>query len=147
MPSPWVPLRFNKNNLTKWMWMCQHHEHLVCGRKVDIGAFTYINAKHGVHLGDEVQIGSHCSLYSVSSIDGKKGPITIGKNSRIGSHCTVMPGITIGDNAVIGAHSFVNKDIPSNATAWGVPARVQNKKQGKAKNRDGRHKAKDRERD
>jgi acetyltransferase-like isoleucine patch superfamily enzyme len=35
-----------------------------------------------------------------------------------------MPGVTVGENAVIGAHSFVNKDIPDNVTAAGVPTRV-----------------------
>jgi acetyltransferase-like isoleucine patch superfamily enzyme len=35
-----------------------------------------------------------------------------------------MPGVTIGENAVIGAHSFVNRDIPPNCLAYGVPAKV-----------------------
>ena len=104
--------------------MCQHHENLSCGLKVDIGAFTYINAKNGVRLDDGVQIGSHCSLYTISTIDDKKGPIKIGSHSKIGTHSTIMPGVTIGENVVIGAYSFVNKNIPSNVTAWGVPVRV-----------------------
>ena len=35
-----------------------------------------------------------------------------------------MPGVTIGKNSVIGAFSFVNKDIPDNVIAVGVPAKV-----------------------
>ena len=35
-----------------------------------------------------------------------------------------MPGVTIGVNSIIGACSFVNQDIPANAVAVGVPARV-----------------------
>ena len=108
--------------------MCQHHEHLKCGSKVDIGAFTYINAQQGVLLGDDVQIGSHCSLYTVSTIDDKQGGIKIGNGSKVGTHSTIMPGVTIGDNVTIGAYSFVNKDIPSNVMAWGVPVKVQFKK-------------------
>lgn len=124
-PAKWAPLKFNKNNMTKWNWMCQHHEHLSCGLKVDIGAFTYINAKNGVRLDDGVQIGSHCALYTLSTIDDKKGSIRVGRNSKIGTHSTIMPGVTIGENVVVGAYSFVNKDIPSNVTAWGVPVKVQ----------------------
>lgn len=127
--SQWVPLKFNKNDMTKWNWICQHHENLHCGSKVDIGAFTYINAQKGVWLGDGVQIGSHCSLYSVSTIDDKNGPIRIGKNSRVGTHSTIMPGISIGENVVIGAYSFVNKNIPSHVTAWGIPVKVRSTKQ------------------
>ena len=33
-------------------------------------------------------------------------------------------GVTIGDGAVIGAKSLVNKDIPPNHLAVGVPAKV-----------------------
>jgi acetyltransferase-like isoleucine patch superfamily enzyme len=35
-----------------------------------------------------------------------------------------MPGVTIGENAVVGAMSYVNRSIPADATAYGVPARV-----------------------
>ncbi|MCD6108941.1 MAG: hypothetical protein J7J89_05705, partial [Thermoplasmata archaeon] len=45
---------------------------LELGKYVDIGAFTYINARYGVEIEDNVQIGSHCSIYSHSTIDNKK---------------------------------------------------------------------------
>ena len=73
---------------------------------------------------DDVQIGSHCSIYSISTIDGKQGKVTLKKNCKIGSHSVVMPGVTIGENAIVGACSFVNKDIPPNVVAFGVPAKV-----------------------
>ena len=38
-----------------------------------------------------------------------------------------MPGISIGKNVIIGAHSFVNKNIPDNTVALGVPIRIRNK--------------------
>ena len=110
--------------LTKWNWVAQHVNNLVLGDFTDIGAFTYINAKHGVTLEDNVQIGSHCSLYSESTIDGKEGPILMKKNSSIGSHSVVMPGITIGENSIVGAFSFVNKDIPDNVIALGTPVKI-----------------------
>ena len=96
----------------------------ISGEKTDIGAFTYINASKGVTIEDHVQIGSHCSIYSKSTIDEKEGEVVLKKNARIGSHTTIMPGVTIGENSVIGAHSFVNKDIPDNVLAYGVPIKV-----------------------
>lgn len=39
-------------------------------------------------------------------------------------------GVTIGENAVIGACTLVNKDIPDNATAVGVPCRILEKTEG-----------------
>ena len=109
---------------TKYNWVVQHKDNLTLGYKTDIGAFTYINAKYEVVIEDYVQIGSHCSIYSVSTIDDKKGKVILKKNSKIGSHSVVMPGVTVGVNAVIGAFSFVNRDIPDNSVAVGVPAKV-----------------------
>ena len=66
--------------LTKWNWMVQYPEGLMLGKFTDIGAFTYINSKNGVVIEDFVQIGSHCSIYSESTIDNKEGKVTIIKN-------------------------------------------------------------------
>lgn len=120
----WKQPKFNKNGLTKWNWMCQHPQNLKLGRCVDIGAFTYINAQVGVEIEADVQIGSHCSIYSISTIDEKSGKVTIKKSARIGSHSTIMPGVTIGENSVVGAHSFVNCDVPDNVLCYGVPAKI-----------------------
>ena len=120
----WRPPEFDERGMTKWNWMCQYHENLKLGDKTDIGAFTYINARYGVEIQDNVQIGSHCSIYSWSTIDDKKGKVVIKKNAKIGSHSVVMPGVTIGENAVVGALSFVTTAIPNNSVAAGVPAKV-----------------------
>lgn len=118
----WKPPEFDERGLTKWNWMCQHREGLKLGKNTDIGAFTYINAKYGVEIQENVQIGSHCSIYSKSTIDGKKGKVTIKKNAKIGAHSVIMPGVTIGENSIIAACSFVNKDVPDGAVVGGVPA-------------------------
>jgi acetyltransferase-like isoleucine patch superfamily enzyme len=107
--------------------MVQHTENLTLGSETDIGAFTYINAKYGVVVEDLVQVGSHCSIYSVSTIDNKEGPVVLKKNCKVGSHSILMPGVTIGENSIIGAFSFVNKDVPANVVAYGVPASVKRK--------------------
>ena len=56
---------------TKYNWVVQNTPGLKLGYKTDIGAFSYINAQYNVVIEDYVQLGSHCSIYSVSSIDGK----------------------------------------------------------------------------
>ena len=64
---------------TKYQWIVQGVSGLQLGYKTDIGAFTYINAHEKVVIEDYVQLGSHCSVYSVSTIDGKKGKVTLKK--------------------------------------------------------------------
>ncbi|MDD2751869.1 MAG: acyltransferase [Candidatus Omnitrophica bacterium] len=113
-----------ERKLTKYCWLVQHKENFQLGKNTDIGAFTYIAAHFGVKIEDEVQVGSHCSLYSISTIDGKKGKVVLKKNCRIGSHSTIMPNVTVGKNSIIGAYSFVNKNIPDNCLAFGVPVKV-----------------------
>jgi len=120
----WKQPEFDDSGMTKWNWMCQYHEKLRLGNGTDIGAFTYINARYGVEIHENAQVGSHCSIYSWSTIDDKKGKVTIKRNARIGSHSVIMPGVTIGENAVVAALSFVNADVPDNTIAAGVPAKV-----------------------
>ena len=112
---------------TKYNWVVQNLNGLDLGFKTDIGAFSYINALYGVVIEDNVQIGSHCSIYSVSTIDNSSGKVVLKNNCRIGSHSTILPGVSIGQNSIIGAHSLVNKDIPDNVVAFGVPAKVLRK--------------------
>jgi len=119
----WRKPKIKEGKLTKYNWLVQNKEGLKLGHKTDIGAFAYINAKKGVVIEDCVQIGSHCSIYSVSTIDKKKGKVVLKKNCKIGSHSLIMPGVTIGENSVIGAFSFVNKDIPKNTLVFGIPAK------------------------
>lgn len=122
--NDWEYPQIEEGKPTKYNWVVKHKDKLRLGSKTDIGAFTYINAKHGVVIEDYVQIGSHCAIYSVSTIDDKEGEVVLRKNCKIGSHTVVMPGVTIGENAVVGAMSFVNQDIPDNCVAVGVPAKV-----------------------
>ena len=122
--ADWKSPVIDDGKLTQWNWMVQNKDGLMLGARTDIGAFTYINAKYGVEIQDDVQIGSHCSIYSVSTIDDKNGKVTLKKKCCLGSHSVVMPGVTVGENTLVGAFSFVNKDLPDNVIAVGVPARI-----------------------
>ena len=113
--------------LTKYNYIVQYPENLKLGRNFDIGSFTYINSQYGVEIKDFVQIGSHCSIYSNSSIDNKKGSVVLEKNCKIGTHSTIMPGVTVGENAIIAAYSFVTKNIPNNEIWEGIPAKFKKK--------------------
>jgi len=109
---------------TKYNWIVQNKENFILGKNTDIGAFTYINAKNGVEIEEDVQIGSHCSIYSVSTIDNKEGKVILKKNCKIGTHSVIMPGVIVGENSIIGAFSFVKENIPDDSVAFGVPAKI-----------------------
>lgn len=130
----WKYPEIEEGKPTEYNWVVQHKDKLKLGYKTDIGAFTYINAKNGVIIEDYVQIGSHCAVYSISTIDNREGPVTLKKNCKIGSHSIIMPGVTVGENSTVGAFSFVNKSIPPNVLSFGVPAQVKGSIRSKKKN-------------
>ncbi len=125
--NTWKKPIIEHGQLTKYNYIVQYPEKLTLGNFFDIGTFTYINSRYGVTIGNNVQIGSHCSIYSNSTIDHKHGPIILKNNSKIGTHSTIMPNVTIGENSVVAAYSFVNKDIPDNELWYGIPAKFKNK--------------------
>ena len=110
-----------------------------CGKNIFVGDNFLANGNvtildiAPVHIGDNCMIAPGTVISTVGhplSAKGRAGhlafarPITIGDNVWIGANCTILPGVTIGDNVVIAAGAVVNKDIPDNALAGGVPARI-----------------------
>lgn len=123
----WKKPTIKHGKMTKHNYIVQYPKNLKMGKNFDIGEFTYINSHYGVEVGDDVQIGSHCAIYSHSTIDNKKGSVILKKNCKIGTHSTVMPNVTIGENSIVAAYSFVNKNIPKNQLWAGVPAKFKAK--------------------
>ncbi|OHA69193.1 MAG: acetyltransferase [Candidatus Wildermuthbacteria bacterium RIFCSPHIGHO2_02_FULL_49_12b] len=123
----WKAPEVRERAMNEYHWMVQYKDKFKLGKYTDIGAFTYINAKNGVVLEDGVQVGSHCSIYSYSTVDGLEGKVVLKENCKIGSHSVISPGVTIGKNSIIGAFSFVKDDIPANVVAFGIPAKVMRK--------------------
>ena len=127
MSKEWKKPLHEHKKMTKYNYVIDYPEKFNMGINIDIGAFSYINAEYGVIIEDNVQIGSHCSIYSNSTIDNKSGPIILKKNCKIGTHSTIMPNVTIGENSIVAAYSFVTSDIPSNQLWVGVPAKFKKK--------------------
>ena len=125
--TKWVKPRISHGKMTKYNYVVQYPKNLKLGKNFDIGTFTYINSEYFVEIQDNVQIGSHCSIYSNSTIDNKQGPIKLEKNCKIGTHSTIMPNVTIGENSIVAALSFVNRDIPKNEMWSGIPAKFKKK--------------------
>lgn len=85
---------------------------------VNIGLSVLLN--WNVTVGHEVEIGNYTSVGPGSNISGG---VKIGNQSFLGAGTVILPGIKIGDNVRVGAGAVVTKDLPSNVTAVGVPAR------------------------
>lgn len=113
-----------------------------CGGSITIGADSRIQRgvqlvsyKAPILIGRDVGLSSNTALYSYDHgmAPGRpyleqpletKGPIIIDDHAWIGVGVIITSGVHIGRHAVIGAGSVVTHDVPDEAIAMGVPARV-----------------------
>lgn len=95
---------------------------------VRIGRRFFIDHGMGVVIGETTVIGDDVTLYhgvtlgGVTWSPGKRHP-TVEDGVVIGAGAQVLGPITVGKDARIGANSVVLKDVPSGATMVGIPAR------------------------
>lgn len=109
------------------------------GSRIALGDHVYANTGLTVIDDTFVTIGSHVMLGPRVTISAASHPVdpelrrqayqydlpvTIEENVWVGAGATILPGVTIGKNSVIGAGSVVDRDIPPDVVAAGVPCRV-----------------------
>lgn len=86
-----------------------------------IGHKMCIVINNGTIIGNNVNISQFVNIGT-----NHKTPAIIGDDVYIGPHVCIVEDVKIGSNATIGAGAVVTRDIPENATAAGVPAKVLN---------------------
>lgn len=98
-----------------------------------IGKRFFIDHAMGVVIGETTVVGDNCVLYQGVTLggtgkdSGKRHP-TIGNNVLIGSGAKVLGPFRVGDNSRVAANSVVLREVPSDATAVGSPARIVKQK-------------------
>ncbi len=113
------------------------------GGCVEIGAGSHIQPNcqftayiGAVRIGREVQVAPACAFYPYEHtiVAGQpihkqplhtQGDIVVGDGAWLGYGVIVLDGVTIGPGAVVGAGAVVTHNVPENAIAAGVPARVR----------------------
>ena len=103
--------------------------------KAKIGKNLFIDHGMGVVIGETSDIGDNVTIYHMVTLGGispsinsndqrevKRHP-TLQDNVVVGSGAQVLGPITVGKNAKIGANAVVTKDVPENGVMVGIPAK------------------------
>jgi sugar O-acyltransferase (sialic acid O-acetyltransferase NeuD family) len=106
------------------------------GRRIDVGIGTVVCAGSllttDLRLGDHVIVNLDCTIGHDTTIGdfvtmapsvNVSGGVEVKEGSDLGTGASIIQGITIGEWTVLGAGSVVTRDLPSNVTAVGVPAK------------------------
>ncbi|MEE0872282.1 MAG: serine O-acetyltransferase [Ruminococcus sp.] len=94
-----------------------------------LGKGVFIDHGMGVVIGETAVVGDYCTIYQNVTLGGtgkdvgKRHP-TLGNNVLVGSGAKVLGPFKVGDNARIAAGAVVLSEVPANATAVGVPAKI-----------------------
>jgi acetyltransferase-like isoleucine patch superfamily enzyme len=125
----------------RWAWIghgtkIRVHEGTVSiGAKSVLGQDCTISAYQSVAIGRECIIADRVMLidfdHGVVDVERPirlqgiyKRDVRVGHNVWLGYGACVLRGVTIGDNSVVGTNAVVTRDVPADAVAAGVPARV-----------------------
>ena len=116
---------------TVWYWLLFRTVETFTGislpKSAVIGGGLRIWHFGGIFINPDVVIGRNCTLRQGvtigNRIDGGPVPV-VGDDVEFGAYAQVLGGIRLGDRCKIGAMALVIKDVPDDATAIGVPARV-----------------------
>ncbi len=124
---------FFRHNMKFIARMISQHARFKTGIEIHpgatIGKGLFIDHGMGVVIGETAEIGDNCTIYQGVTLggtgkdQGKRHP-TLGNNVLVGSGAKVLGPFKVGDNARIAAGAVVLTEVPENATAVGVPAKV-----------------------
>jgi acetyltransferase-like isoleucine patch superfamily enzyme len=102
--------------------------HTVIGRHCMITAKNLISIGNNVLMGAYVQVIDHnhgmSAGQTIQNQTAEIGEVVIGNDVWIGAGAKILNGCHIGDGCVIGSNAVVTGDVPANAIAVGIPARV-----------------------
>ena len=119
-------LMFLARGVSQWarFWTgIEIHPGATIGRRFVIDHGMGIVIGETTEIGDDVLIYQGVTLGGTGKDKGKRHP-TIGNNVMIGTGAKVLGPFAVGDNARIAANAVVLKEVPPDATAVGVPARI-----------------------
>lgn len=94
--------------------------------EADIAGGLQMPHPNGIVVHEKAVIGANCMIMqqvTIGQLADGSAP-RLGNGVYVGAGAKILGGVVIGDNARIGANAVVLADVPANATAVGIPARL-----------------------
>ena len=91
-----------------------------------LGRRVFFDHGMGIVIGETAIVGDDCVIFhgvTLGGLSSKRHP-TIKNNVMLGAGAKLLGDITIGENVKVGANAVVLTDVPDNAIAVGIPARI-----------------------
>lgn len=141
----WIPSHHIRNFIYRYVFLVKkapkaviywgaeirapHNLHI--GARSIIGDKALLDARHGIYIGENVQLSSNVSIYTEQH--DHRNPwfgcnsdssfrVRIDNRAWIGPNVIILPKVHIGEGAVVAAGSVVTKDIPPYTIVAGIPA-------------------------
>ena len=111
------------SQLTRFFTGIEIHPAAKIGKRLFIDHGMCVVIGETAEVGNDVLMYHNVTLGGTGNHHGKRHP-TIKNNVILSSGSKILGPITIGENSKIGANAVVLKDVPDNATAVGIPAKV-----------------------
>jgi serine O-acetyltransferase len=94
-----------------------------------VGRRVIFEHQHGIVVHGSSVIGDDCILrqgvtLGIRRMDGLDQAPVLGRGVNVGAGAKLLGHVQVGDGAEIGANAVVLIDVPANALAVGVPAKV-----------------------
>ncbi|WP_052714398.1 MULTISPECIES: acyltransferase [Vibrio] len=108
-------------------------QNIIIGDNSGFGRNNIIDATGGINIGTNVRLGPNVMIATLNHAksggsikDNRKesAQVSIGSNVWIGHGVTILPGVIVGNDVIIAAGAVVTKNIPSQCTVAGVPAKI-----------------------
>ena len=112
-----------------WRSVFRDPNKIVIRSNTIIGNDAMLDARRGIEIGSNVNIGAEVHIYTLEhdpqdvGFGIKGGPVVIEDFAYVASRSTILPGVTVRRGAIVAAGAVVTRDVDAFTIVGGVPAR------------------------
>jgi serine O-acetyltransferase len=138
--ADWKLLARLVSTFSRWLTGIEIHPGAVIGRRF------FIDHGMGVVIGETAEVGDDVTLYHGVTLGGttwnkgKRHP-TLSDGVVVGAGAKILGPISVGRDARVGSNAVVTRDVPEGATVVGIPGRIVKRRDAADEEQEARRRA------